>query len=106
MWTNGVFHLKDTQETEKTTRLWANLCFVAGGVACDWYCAFRWFSGSYSSFAFPVLRCMTLIVILCLLASVLATRIAKGKLQEAAAVFFLVSAVLLGNLLMWWTTHR
>jgi hypothetical protein len=96
----------EAREAERVTRWWVNLCFVVGGVGCDWYCAFSWFNGNYSAFAAPVLRRAVLIVLLCSLVSVFVARIAKGRLRDSSAVFFVLSAALLGNLLTWWMTHR
>jgi hypothetical protein len=93
-------------EKEKARRWWIDWCFGICGVACDWYLAFEWFSGKDSPFSVTVLRASILAIAVCALVSTLATRIVGGKLRESAAVFFLVSGVLLGNLLIWWTVHR
>ena len=85
---------------------WLVLCWVIGGVGCDWYCAFQWFSGKFPFCSPPVLHRMGLIVVLCATISILGTRIAGHKLREAASLFCIASITLLGNMLMWWTGHR
>jgi hypothetical protein len=90
-------------EKGKTRPRWIDWCFFIGGLSCDWYLAFQWFSGTYSLFSATVLRAAALVVVLCALVSILAARIFGGKLRESAGAFFVTSAALLGNLLMWRT---
>jgi hypothetical protein len=104
--TFGRHQSSEHMEKERTRAWWIDWCFVIGGVACDWYLAFKWFSGKYSPFSATVLRTAALIVVLCALVSVLAARIFGGKLRESSGAFFVTSGSLLANLLMWWTTHR
>jgi hypothetical protein len=97
-------------EKEKAKPRWVDPCFVIGGVACDWYLAFEWFSEKYSLFSGAVIRAAALAVVLCALVTILAARVLGANLRESAAGFAigfsLVSFSLLLNLLMWWTTHR
>ena len=91
---------------EKARPWWIDPCFVVGGVACDWYLAFQWFSEKYSLFSGEVILAAALAVVLCVLVTILAARILGAKLRESAVGFFVTSCSLLVNLLMWWTTHR
>jgi hypothetical protein len=93
-------------EEEKPRPWWIDWCLAIGGVACDWFLAFQWFSGKYSFFSGTVLRAAAVVVVVCVLVSILAARILGGKVRDSAGVFCLTSFTLLGNLLMWWTTHR
>jgi hypothetical protein len=95
-----------SRDTGKARSWWIDWCFVIGGVGCDWYCAFKWFSGRYPLWSPPVLRGMGLAVVLCFGVTLLLARILGEKLREGASVFCLVSVTLLGNMLMWWTAHR
>ena len=96
----------ENDDTESIRPLWIDGCFSVGGVLCDWYCAFEWFAGRNSFFSRPVLYTTGVIVVLCAGISFLAARLVGRRLQESASMFFLVSVLLLGNMLMWWTNHR
>ena len=93
-------------EKEKTKPWWVDPCFGIGGVVCNWYLAFEWFSAKYSLFSGAVIRAGTLAVVLCVLVTILAARILGAKLRESVIGFFVTSFSLLVNLLFWWTTHR
>jgi hypothetical protein len=81
---------------------WLVLCFAIVGMGFDWHCAFEWFSEKYPFCSGPVIRRMSLIVVLCATIAFLAVLVAKRKLRDAAAVFFFTSGTVLGNLLNWW----
>lgn len=69
------------------------MCLVVAGVGCDWYCAFKWFSGKYSYWSDPVLRGMVLTVGVCALIAILTGR---AKWRDAVQIFFAVSWGLFG----------
>jgi hypothetical protein len=98
----------ENQDTVKARQpWWLVLCFATVGVGCDWYCAFRWSSGRYSLCSGIVLLRMGLIVGLCAAVAFLAVCVVRGaRLRDAAAVFFLASITLCGNILIWWDVHR
>jgi hypothetical protein len=96
----------NSRDTQKVRPWWIDGCFIIGGVGCDWYLAFKWFSGRYSFLSPPVLLGMSLVVVLCFSITLIAARVLGEKLREGAAVFWVVSLALLGNMLLWWTTHR
>ena len=86
---------------------WLVLCFATVGVGCDWYCAFKWFSGRYSLLSGIVLVRMGLIVLLCTAVASIAVCVVRGaRLRDIAAVFFLASITLSGNVLIWLDAHR
>jgi hypothetical protein len=84
-----------TQEAVRVAPWWVYLCLVVAGVACDWYCAFRWFSGTYSYWSGPVLRGMVLTVTFC---AVLAACLGRAKWRQAVQIFFAVSWGLSGSM--------
>ena len=79
---------------------WVDLCLVIVGVGCDWYFAFKWFSGRYSYGSEPVLRGMVLTVACCACIAVLPVCVGKLKPREAFQVFFAASYFLFGWMLI------
>ena len=75
---------------------WVYLCLVVAGVGCDWYCAFKWFSGTYSYWSGPVLRGMVLTVMGCALIAILAACASRARWRQAVQIFFAVSWGLFG----------
>jgi type IV secretory pathway VirB2 component (pilin) len=69
------------------------MCLIVAGVACDWYCAFKWFSGIYSYWSGPVVRGMVLIVMFC---AALAACLGRAKWRQVVQIFFGVSWGLCG----------
>jgi len=87
----------ENQDTVKPSPpWWIDLCLAIGGIGCDWYCAFKWFSGRYSYCSEPVLRGMVLTVVFCAFVAVLAVCVGKAKPREALQVFFVGSWALFG----------
>jgi hypothetical protein len=84
---------KGNQAAVRAAPWWVYLCLVVGGVGCDWYCAFKWFSGTYSYWSDPVLRGMVLTVISCAFLAICAGR---TKWREAVQIFFALSWGLYG----------
>lgn len=70
---------------------WVYFCLVVAGVGCDWYFAFKWFSGTHSYWSGPVLRGMVLTVMFCALIGALAFCAGRAKWRWAVQIFFLVS---------------
>ncbi len=81
----------EAQDSAKAPPWWLDLCLVIGGVGCDWYSAFAWFSGRYSYCAEPVLRGMALTVVFCACIAVFVVCVGRAKPREAMQVFFTVS---------------
>jgi hypothetical protein len=85
---------------------WLVVCWAVGGVGLDWYCAFEWFSGSYSLCSAHVLRALSLFVLLYGTVAFLAVRLVGARLRDIAAVFLLISLIVSGAMLMHWAAHR
>ena len=75
-----------------------------GGVACDWYCAYEWFSGKYSFWSGRVLERMAVIVIACAFIAFLTIfwQRGRGRWQAGVAAFCGVSVAFSGNMLVFW----
>ena len=85
---------------------WLVVCWATGGVALDWYCAFEWFSGRYSLYSAHVLRTMGLFVLLYGTLAFLTVRLVRARWRDIAAVFWIISLMVSGAMILHWTAHR
>jgi hypothetical protein len=86
---------------------WLVLCWTVIGLGLDWRCAFEWFSGRCPLYSQAVLQRMSLIVMSCGVAALIAVRVSRGaRWRDAGAFFCLVSGMVYGHLSVWWIGHR
>lgn len=85
---------------------WLVVCWAAGGVILDWYCAFEWFSRKHSLGSTPVLCVLSLFLLSYATIAFLVVRLVGAKLRDAAAVFLLISLTVSGAMLVHWAAHR
>ena len=93
------------ESRENATPWWLNCGLTICGLGFDWYCAFEWFSGRYALYSTPVLRELSLIVVLCATVALLVVYCGKAKLREAPQIFFILSFALFGFMFLSMAGH-
>jgi hypothetical protein len=88
----------ENQDTVKPTHpWWVDLSLVVAGVGCDWYFAFKWFSGKFSYWSGPALRGMVLTGMVCALIAIV---VGRAKWREGVQIFFALSYGLFGYMMI------